>query len=57
EPIIRHTRTPTAALYALHEDRGLDVAEIVVLYPGLRPEQVDDGLKLERRIRRLAVAA
>jgi uncharacterized protein (DUF433 family)/DNA-binding transcriptional MerR regulator len=57
EPIIRHTRTPTSALYALQEDRGLDVAEIVTLYPGLRPEQVADGLELERRIRRVAVAA
>lgn len=57
EPTIRRTRIPTAALYALHEDRGLSSADIAHLYPGLAEEQVDDGLALERRVRGLQAAA
>lgn len=57
EPTIRRTRIPTAALFALEQDRGLDSDDIARIYPGLTAEQVDDGLKLEHRIRGLSVAA
>lgn len=56
EPTIRRTRIPTAALYALEQDRGLNAADIVSIYPDLTLEQVDDGLELEHRVRGLVAA-
>lgn len=50
EPTIRMTRIPTAALYALNVERGLDDKEIAGLYE-VGVAAVTDGLGLERAIR------
>jgi len=54
EPVVRSTRIPTATLYALRHDRGLDTERIVGLYPELDAERVDDAIDLEDRLRRAA---
>lgn len=54
EPVVRSTRIPTASLHALRDDRGLETAKIVALYPELRADQVDDAISLEDRLRRVA---
>jgi uncharacterized protein (DUF433 family) len=51
EPCVDRTRIPTSAIHALREERGLDMAEIVVLYPGLTVEAADDAYLLEQRLR------
>jgi uncharacterized protein (DUF433 family) len=53
DPCIRNTRIPTAAIRALHEDRGLAFANVVQLYPGLTREAAEDAYLLERRLRGL----
>lgn len=51
EPCVDSTRIPSTAVLALVEDRGLDAAKIVRLYPQLTPEGIDDAVALERRLR------
>jgi uncharacterized protein (DUF433 family)/DNA-binding transcriptional MerR regulator len=54
DPCVRSTRIPTAGLYALRTERGLDSDRIAALYPGLTTEQVDDAIDLETRLRHAA---
>ena len=51
DPCVEHTRIPTATILALHEERGLSTAQIVELYPGLKPDAAEDAYKLEMRLR------
>jgi uncharacterized protein (DUF433 family) len=51
DPCVAQTRIPTASIHALREERGLESAEIVELYPGLTLEAADDAQLLERRLR------
>lgn len=58
EPCIVGTRVPTATLWALNVEQGLDAASIASLYGDLSVGAVADGLDLERTIRgRFALAA
>lgn len=54
EPVVRSTRIPTASLHALRNERGLETARIVALYPELGAEQIDDAIALEDRLRQAA---
>jgi uncharacterized protein (DUF433 family) len=54
EPCIDQTRVPTATVYALRAERGLDEGRIVALYPALTAESVEDAWSLESRLRRAA---
>ena len=51
EPCVEASRVPTSSLLALAENRGLDVADLVELYPRLSAAAIADGLDLERRLR------
>lgn len=51
DPCVARTRIPTASIHALREERGLESARIVELYPGLTVEAADDAYGLERRLR------
>jgi uncharacterized protein (DUF433 family) len=51
EPCVERSRIPSASLFALREERGLGVADIVELYPGLKPVAAQDALDLETRLR------
>lgn len=58
EPCIRGTRVPTATLWALDVEQGLDAESIAKLYQDLDVEAVADALALEHMIRsRFTVAA
>jgi uncharacterized protein (DUF433 family) len=57
DPCVARTRIPTASIHALREERGLESAEIVDLYPGLTIEAADDAYVLERRLRGLELPA
>ncbi len=52
DPCISESRIPTASIYALRYERGLEIGEIVELFPGLSAESIADADKLERRLRR-----
>jgi uncharacterized protein (DUF433 family) len=54
EPCIVGSRVPTAAVYALHTERGLSTEAIASLYPGLEPAAIGDAVQLERRLRHAA---
>jgi uncharacterized protein (DUF433 family) len=54
EPCLRHTRIPTAALYAMSNDRGLTAENLADLYPEAGHEAIADGLALENRLRTAA---
>jgi uncharacterized protein (DUF433 family) len=54
EPCIDETRIPTSTVWTLRTDRGLGVAQIVDLYPGLDQAAVKDAWYLEDRLRRAA---
>jgi uncharacterized protein (DUF433 family) len=54
EPVVRSTRIPTASLHSLRNERGLETARIVALYPELGADQVDDAIALEDRLRQAA---
>jgi uncharacterized protein (DUF433 family) len=54
EPCVKDSRIPTAALFALNIERGLDSGAVAALYPGLSREAVEDALRLERRLRQAA---
>lgn len=51
DPCVENTRIPTATILALHEERGLNTAQIVELYPGLAADAADDAYMLEKRLR------
>ena len=51
DPCVENTRIPTATILALHEERGLSTAQIVELYPGLKPDAAEDAYELEKRLR------
>lgn len=51
EPCIRQSRVPTAAMFALFDERQLDVGSIARLYPGVSEESVADSIRLEARLR------
>ncbi len=51
EPCIEGSRVPSANLYALREDRGLDAAAISRLYERLSVEAIEDALEFETRLR------
>lgn len=54
EPCVVESRVPSAALFALHRDRGLGSDQIQDLYPFLSTEAVDDALHLEAELRAAA---
>ena len=54
EPCIDETRIPTSTVWTLRTDRGLGVAQIADLYPGLDEAAVKDAWYLEDRLRRAA---
>lgn len=51
DPCVERTRIPSASIYALRTERGLDSAEIVKLYPGLEEPAAEDAYELESRLR------
>jgi uncharacterized protein (DUF433 family) len=51
EPCVERTRIPSASIYALRRDRGLDIGEVVKLYPGLGESAATDAYELESRLR------
>jgi uncharacterized protein (DUF433 family) len=51
DPCIVETRIPTSTIHALHEERGLGMAEIVELYPGITVESAEDAYRLELKLR------
>jgi uncharacterized protein (DUF433 family) len=51
EPCVEGSRVPSATLYALNVERGLDAAGIHRLYDALSVEAIDDALDLEARLR------
>jgi uncharacterized protein (DUF433 family) len=51
DPCVRGSRVPTATLYALRTERGLDVDAIHRLYDALPAESIRDALALETRLR------
>jgi uncharacterized protein (DUF433 family) len=51
DPCVENTRIPTATILALHEERGLNTAQIVELYPGLGAVAAEDAYTLEKRLR------
>lgn len=54
EPCVVESRVPSAALFALHRDRGLRSDQIQDLYSFLSTEAVDDALHLEAELRAAA---
>lgn len=51
EPCVEGSRVPSANLYALNVDRGLDAAAIHLLYQSLPVEAIEDALQFEARLR------
>jgi uncharacterized protein (DUF433 family) len=56
EPCVDSTRVPSASILALVEQRGLNTAQIVRLYPRLSDAGVEDAVELERRMRHTRAA-
>ena len=54
EPCVIESRVPSAALFALHRDRGLRSTQIQDLYPFLSVEAVEDAIQLEGELRAAA---
>ncbi|MGH8932280.1 MAG: DUF433 domain-containing protein [Egibacteraceae bacterium] len=46
EPCLENSRVPSAAVYALHHERGLGNEQIAALYPGVSLDAIEDALKL-----------
>jgi uncharacterized protein (DUF433 family)/DNA-binding transcriptional MerR regulator len=57
EPCIGGTRIPTASVLALVERRGMSTGQVIVLYPQLTSEGVDEAVWLERKMRERQAAA
>jgi len=51
EPCVEGSRVPSATLYALRVERGLDTAAIHALYDYLPVPAIEDALELEARLR------
>jgi uncharacterized protein (DUF433 family) len=51
EPCVVDSRVPSATLYALRADRGLDPRGIQRLYPFLAVDAIEDALQLEAGLR------
>ena len=51
EPCVEGSRVPSATLYALRKDRGLEAPAIHDLYSGLSVEAIEDALAFETRLR------
>lgn len=51
DPCLTNSRIPSAAVFALHEERGLTSAALVELYPGVTVEAAEDAYVLEQRLR------
>lgn len=51
EPCVEGSRVPSATLYALKVERGLDVAGIHQLYGSIPVEAIEDALNLESHLR------
>lgn len=51
DPCVAKTRIPSASIYSLRVDRGLSVADVVALYPGLSESAANDAFTLETRLR------
>ena len=54
DPCIDHTRIPTASVFSLRVDRGLESGDVVELYPDLSEADVEDAFSLERQLRGFA---
>jgi uncharacterized protein (DUF433 family) len=54
EPCIRGTRIPTAAMYAINHERGLEPDQIVRLYPGTTRVDITQAIDLETTLRAAA---
>jgi uncharacterized protein (DUF433 family)/DNA-binding transcriptional MerR regulator len=57
EPCIRESRIPSASIFALTEDRRLEPADIIRLYPSLTTADVIDAVHFERSLRHHQLAA
>lgn len=57
EPCIEGTRIPTASVYTLVDGRRMSAAQVVVLYPQLAEDRVEEAVDLERRMRERKPAA
>lgn len=51
EPCVQNSRVPSATLYALQVERGLDAESVHKLYDFLPVEAIQDALDLEARLR------
>lgn len=51
DPCVERTRIPSASIYSLRTERGLNSVEIVNLYPGLEESAAEDAFALEARLR------
>ena len=51
DPCIKQSRIPTASIYSLCSERGLEIAEVIELYPGLKIDAAKDAFDLESRLR------
>jgi uncharacterized protein (DUF433 family)/DNA-binding transcriptional MerR regulator len=56
DPCVRDSRIPTATLFALSYERGLEPLEISFLYDDLSDVAVVEAIKLEKRMRSPAAA-
>lgn len=52
EPCIIDSRIPTSTIHGLRSERGLDVHNIIALYPQLDEARIIDAIGLESRLRR-----
>jgi uncharacterized protein (DUF433 family) len=51
EPCVERTRIQSASIHSLRTERGLAIAEIVYLFPGLDARAAEDAYELEARLR------
>lgn len=57
EPCIEDTRVTTGSMYTLVAGRGMSATQVVVLYPQLAEDRVEEAVGLERRMRERKSAA
>lgn len=51
DPCVERTRIQSSSIYTLSTERGLEMADIVSLYPGLDESAAQDAYELESRLR------
>lgn len=51
EPCVTRSRISTSALFALRDERRLSTEKILLLYPQIGAEAIDDAINLEKRLR------